>query len=352
MCIYLLDKEDLTYYSQDHVIQAAFGGIRKLPRGYVSDQFNNCFSLLELNFARNSIMMFPRVMEGPGKRGDLSWNKKTKSKVILIETPSVKKSFSLAYVSEGKPVLIPHLLFNSGTKKLDFSPNQESSYTAKTFENFIDCCRKVNSRRVKILEDERLPEGIIMFGYQSKVEDNFDAFVYKNKAYEFTFDDWHPWFENDFRTGDLIDYITFSPKITLTASLDEKYYRVFAKMAFNFLALITGEEYVKGRQFDDIRKWIVNGGENKYLWFNQGEYEPLKPAGITFENSEHSICILGNDHGVFAFLGFYGKDMLIVQLSHMPLMNMPFSAFICDWKNKREYPLSEYYKMITANNKF
>jgi len=109
-CIYLKGTEpQLTFTSEEHIIPAGIGGITKLDRGMVSDQCNNKFSAMELNFMRHSVIAIPRQLEGPGKRGSLS-NKKATESFIHIMTDSENKS-SLGYIKNGQPYQIPQMIF-------------------------------------------------------------------------------------------------------------------------------------------------------------------------------------------------------------------------------------------------
>ena len=43
-------------------------------------------------------------------------------------------------------------------------------------------------------------------------------------------------------------------------------HRVYAKIAFNVLAFLKGEEFVQQNEFDDFRRWIITGDfEEKHL---------------------------------------------------------------------------------------
>lgn len=69
-CIYLKGTEPvLSFNSQEHIFPAGIGGIQMLPKGYVSDQFNNSFSKIELDFMRNSLIALPRQFYGQEKEG-------------------------------------------------------------------------------------------------------------------------------------------------------------------------------------------------------------------------------------------------------------------------------------------
>lgn len=70
LCIYT-NKDDTQahFKNQEHIIPACIGGMKKLPKGYVSDEVNTLFSGLELKLARNSPITLVRMFVGPGKRG-------------------------------------------------------------------------------------------------------------------------------------------------------------------------------------------------------------------------------------------------------------------------------------------
>lgn len=85
-CIYSLKTaSEANFQKQEHVIPACIGGKAKLPKGYVSDEVNEMFSKLELDFARNNLLIsLNRVFFGPGKRGSLDPNKATESDIHIM----------------------------------------------------------------------------------------------------------------------------------------------------------------------------------------------------------------------------------------------------------------------------
>lgn len=108
-CIYLKESDDTqTFNKAEHIFPAGIGGVRKLPKGYVSDNVNGIiFSKMELDFMRNSVISICREIEGPGKRGSLSLKKATKSKVGISKDE--EGQVKLAYIKKAKPYSIDQI---------------------------------------------------------------------------------------------------------------------------------------------------------------------------------------------------------------------------------------------------
>ena len=59
LCIYTKKTDtDASFKTREHIIPKCIGGIECLPLGWVSDEVNNEFSALELEFARNGKTIF------------------------------------------------------------------------------------------------------------------------------------------------------------------------------------------------------------------------------------------------------------------------------------------------------
>lgn len=101
-CIYYKGKTGLTEKGQEHIFPAGLGGIKKLPKGYVSYEANNYFSKLEDHLMHGSLIMLHRSMFGPSKRKD----KKEGKRIITVMENSNKDDSSkveLGFVREGRP---------------------------------------------------------------------------------------------------------------------------------------------------------------------------------------------------------------------------------------------------------
>jgi len=113
-CIYFCDKHrGLTYKNSEHIISAAIGGRRTLPKGYVSNQANNSFSKYELDCMRYSPLFIERAKLGPGKRGSFNINRIDDPDVLSLEPLKRNRSdytCPLGFLFLGKAYIIPQLV--------------------------------------------------------------------------------------------------------------------------------------------------------------------------------------------------------------------------------------------------
>ena len=59
----------------------------------------------------------------------------------------------------------------------------------------------------------------------------------------------------------------------------------------------------RGKEFDEIRSWIFEGGEDLFVCHNGVESKPGMYANITAAESEHAIRVLGCISGAFKTQG-------------------------------------------------
>lgn len=161
MCIYYVDRKDLTYDSQEHIFPAAIGGIAVLPKGYVSDQANNDFSAMELITFTQSAVSLSRTFEGPGKRG--SKNPKGKHNICLMTgLKSSEKVLGLIFM--GTPHLIPQVRFNTQNGEAHYTRNPVDE---KGFEKMFKAFESFGGKYVDLQEKE-LQEHQILIGVNDK----------------------------------------------------------------------------------------------------------------------------------------------------------------------------------------
>lgn len=67
----------------------------------------------------------------------------------------------------------------------------------------------------------------------------------------------------------------YLPKDHLRANFKTDYFRICGKIAFNFLAFVKGEEFVKHEQFNGLRNWIATGGEYGLVNIDHKSGNPL-----------------------------------------------------------------------------
>jgi len=339
-CIYLKRTEpELTFSSGEHIIPAGIGGIKKLPTGIVSDQANQIFSALELDFMRNSHISLPRQFYGPGKRGSLEPKKASKSNIhVMVSTND--GSPNLGYIKLGKPCSIPQLRVHfDGEIRFNFdradgTPEMQISSFTKSLKDFDNKYKEIN--------DEIIPDNEFILGiyngrwYLAKKPNKRISNIHKITR----------------KIIDLIEDKKLEPQyqttqVTSHQSLGfniENFFRVCAKIVFNFLALSKGQNFVLREEFDPIRSWIINGGKNKFVQLMDKNAQPGFLKEIPFPELSHKILITKINNSLIGIIGFYGIDFeAILRLTdNLTVKNFDLDGFICDWRNKKEYSLIEF----------
>jgi len=132
----------------------------------------------------------------------------------------------------------------------------------------------------------------------------------------------------------------------------ENFYRVCAKIVFNFLAFSHGSDFVLQEKFDPIRHWISNGGDNKFINLLDKKDEDKKMFEyISFPDQAHTIIITKVNNSLIGIIGLYGGAFeSIVLLCDDFTESLNVDGYICDWYNKREYTLMEYIKTLQIRN--
>lgn len=344
MCIYYTDRTSLHYIAREHIFPAAIGGIRKLPKGYVSDEFNNDISKLELDFFRNSLIATARQMEGPGKKGSMSEQYATKSRVHVIADSKTQQVTGLGYIKLGKTTEIPNVKINVETGELTISFDKMAELEPKdNIKLFSKKCLESHKLNVRTILDDRLDQNILLFGIEEGIETRFNTFFVRNPAntMELTTEYIQKIGKSLHAIKDEPQSQKYWPSSRQTVKFDEEHFRVYGKIAFNFLASLKGSAYVKSPHFNAARNWIAYGGDNE---FAQLDNSPVLFKGLPITNSQsiHYVMLAKVKKTLIASLSFYGALKSIVLLARD--YNEPFEStgLICDWKNQREYDIMEY----------
>lgn len=343
MCIYYTDRNDLTYTGQEHIIPAGLGGLTKLKSTFVCDQFNNKISALEQDFLRNSLVGINRELMGPGKRGNLSEKKATKSKVHLITFPD--GSFSLGYLIKGRQVIIPYISINTNTGEVGIGFNNAENFNAEmALEQFKKSCTEAANLRIRSFINDKLPKNIVLRGIQVGIEENFGAFFVKNEESDFEID--HAKIAKigvGIASGTGETLLTVDHAVsTQTTTWKMDYFRVYAKMAFNFLAHTMGDEFAKNLCFDRLRNWIINGGKNEFGSLTHEKSEGLLSQGINFPEFSHTILLIQQEQSIFALISLYNSSAIRIELTNQYRSPFPLKGIVCDWKNREEYSLAHF----------
>lgn len=358
-CIYSLKTEpDAHFLTQEHIFPKTLGGINKLPLGMVSDEVNQLFSPLEKDFVHNNpIIQTEKMLHGPkGRKGH------DKKDNIRILRKNGSSNYELGYIQLGVPYSIPQLaiplenleketegknqlLMNlpyvspNGTKRANsISQKDVESELLHPMFQCIDAIEKGESRA----QIRRLPKDTqnILIGY---FKDNL--FLGIPKIAEGM--EQHEYVSH---TLDCIKRILLSIKLgklhphysknNVTLNLDLKvnlyqHYRVVAKIAFNCLAKLRGQEFVLQPWFDTFRKAILTGkGVERFV-----QWIPYKQG---FQIKGHLFGCIQMGHILTGQITFYSACSFRVTFTDSLALHQiedPI-GYICDLKNQKEYDLN------------
>ncbi|MEG0448996.1 MAG: hypothetical protein RR595_03965 [Lysinibacillus sp.] len=338
-CIYLKKSEpEVSFSSEEHIFPAGIGGIKKLPSEYVSDDCNNDFSSIELGFMRNSLISLPRQFFGPGKRGKLASRYATKSSISIVSNVDDPNEIELGYISLGKPYSISQIKVNiNGTAKFISSSIDDAT---KQISDFSSNLTKFANKYI-LIKEEKFADDEFTLGFhegnwylglsneenQSQVS-NFIQKIIDQKSFE----------------NKTPSVGTMQPKVKLSMQVDEGYFRICAKIIFNYIASIQGQDFALKKCFDPLRNWIVKGGENHFAELLSGQ---ALFKGISFPPQAHKLIITKVDSSLIGYISFYGDSFsTIVYLCDDFTDPFEIEGFICDWENRREFRLLEYINTL------
>lgn len=337
MCIYYSDRNDLTYGEQEHIFPAGLGGIGTLPRGYVSDQANALFSPLELKLMHNSLLMIPRTIFGPGKRGSFDPSKASKSEISTMRDESGK--ITLGYMALGKSYYI-NSLSKCGVQAIYTVGTAQHHEPDQSWSDFEQACAKFDLGRkfVSVRTKELAPLDWVFGFYASKYYLALGKACSLDRFYkEMKF------IVNTSKSGPLRRKETH-PKFDFVTEESDHTSRIYAKTAINVLAHIMGESYINHDRFRPIKDWIL--GNVKSDDFSQ-------LPRITTENvlglpEQCHWCLFKiHDQKICAVVCFYNSHSRYfeladsIELYDKTIGSRPF-GLICDWKAKKECTLDQW----------
>jgi len=354
LCIYTKEPhEDVELKSGDHIFLAAIGGIKKLPKTYVSHEANNHFSKLEKHFTRDSIISLVRQFEGPGKRGKLSIKNASKSNICVmssqISSEDIRERYNLGYVKLGKPYTINQFIFKLDDDKSNMGTSinpeyiKDSDEPQKVLNSLLERAR--NSTNYILIKDDNLPNNIALFG---ELDDKWFLGINNDNILPIATE-----FINYLRnrkTVNVNDSKRYSTQVkaNLKSKIDmEVTYRVIAKMVFNLLALEKGHEFILESRFDPIRNWIYSGeGESNFVNIISDNSVMKERFGSLYPERAHYIFITQIDNELVGLIGFYGAtfsyEVKLTDLAPSKAFLPNLCGLICDWKNRVDYTLMEY----------
>lgn len=348
-CVYLFDRgKNLTYKKQEHIISAGIGGIRTLPKGYVSDQANELFSKYELKCLRYSPLQIERARYGPGKRGSFNINSIDVPDVLSLEpmTESTKHSYicPLGFLFKNKAYIIPQIVIIMSNSK-DFEVIYlKSTYQAAGNINEFD----FRFRMQEFLSSSSRNYKNIEVPYDTKLIFTCIG-LYKKNWYicstqpDFNIDSLTTQiFDKKPFSGSLTDYLgSPKPKFRYIRGIDLEYMVpifIHAKNCFNSLILFKGCDFAKQNIFDKFRQCILTNS----CW--DAVVLPVKdiPPNIRLflknriVNHAHVVVIYTYNEAVMALSILYGKSYGLFIIGEKYFGEAFSYAFICDFENKKE----------------
>ena len=175
MCIYLRNRDNLTYNGREHIFPAAIGGIHTLEKGCVSDQANSIFCKLEDEMIHASTVSLCRGFSGPGKRGSNLPSGTVRILYSLDNNGKVDK-LSLGIMSMGKAYHIPHvsILYNSFSFSDEYTSEKELT---RSFHKFLNMLSEFNKspRFVNITPENYSNDTIIKLYCRNLIESPWGA---------------------------------------------------------------------------------------------------------------------------------------------------------------------------------
>jgi len=356
ICIYTKEiHNEASLKSGDHIFLAAIGGIKKLPKSYVSHDVNNYFSNKERLFSRESIISIIRQFEGPGKRGKLNENKATKSKISVMDTQNdtngIEKRYFLGYIKLGKPYIINQLVFSLDTESISFNLKsnliEEKKEYNQEFKSFFKAIKNYESPT--LILDSKLPNTLALFGKSDNkwflAVNNEELVSLAEKRIR------------KFQNCDKFNIGHYNRELTPVTNSQEynmdldNFDRIIAKMAFNFLACKKGSEFVLKSEFDSIRSWILEGtNPSNKIFVSMCPSDKIEKFLSKYLRSfslgkKHFIIIIQLGAKLRALVSLYGSSFnFVVNLTELKKDEIAVEniiGLICDWENRKEYSLSE-----------
>ena len=361
-CIYTgKETSEASFDSAEHIFPKCIGGQNCLPKGYVSDEINNFFSKYELQFAReNPVVLINRMFYHKVGRK----HHKNREKIAAFKYDD---NVVLGYISEAKSIYLDQISFfklsdeileNSLSYKITLSPTNEGS-NKKRYENFLAALKHYNGSPSPVKSDV-IPDNTILLGYKDKCwhlgiskKQNPELIkIMVLKAVQKLIVNLEK-FNDQYRESELTsNQVTASFEIMFNF---EDIFRIYAKIAFNALASLKGQEYVLKSEFDDIRNAILEDDDIlSYVTIADGKNAQKEITDrfsdrVCIGDKCHSVVFCTLDKCLYGFVSLYGTDHPIaVKLG--PISSNVVDMYLCDWQNQKDYKLIDYVKSVCSFN--
>ncbi len=361
-CIYTgKETPQASFDSAEHIFPKCIGGQNCLPRGCVSDEINNIFSKYERQFAReNPIVLINRMFYPTVGRK----HHKNREKIAVFKYDD---KVTLGYVTEANPICLNQISFfglsdeileNSLSCRITLSSNAKGS-NKERYEEFLEALKNYNGCPSPIKSGD-IPDNTILLGCKDKcwhlgVSKNQNPELIKPmvlKAVQNLIANLEK-FDEQYKESELTsNQVTASFEIMFNF---EDVFRVYAKIAFNALASLKGQEYVLNPEFDDIRNAILEGEDIlSYVTIADGknvqkEITDKFSDRVSVGERCHSVVFCTLNNYLYGFVSLYGTDHPIVVKLGLTSANI-VDMYLCDWQNKKDYKLIDYVTSVCAFN--
>ncbi len=359
-CIYLINsRETLTYSGSEHIIPAGLGGMKKLPKGTVSDAANRLFSKREAIALRETFLSINRNNNGPGKRGSDHVKKVKSPRVGLFEVQpdqlldenqldAIYAPVRLGFLFYGEVQMIPQILFpirpDWSFKWPRVATGTISTDEIKTTEIFIDELNtflkksdKEPQKDYKIIRSELVREDkYFLLGYH-----NYIWYVNTSLTDKFVLK-FFKVLEREPLPGSIPALLTtkavYHYNMILPKALDDSFGFIYAKTAFNVLACLKSADYVRNKQFDEIRQAIVDGRKLFDYSINRSMPQWLVEwVNREVKSKSHFVVIHGHDQLIEAYVSFYREPLNTSICLSRNYQGEEFKGFfICNYKEHYE----------------
>lgn len=359
-CIYCgADETTATFSDREHIFPKCIGGVRCLPLGYVSDEVNQLFSKIELQFARENPMVVIHRMFSPTMGRKKHTNRE---KIGIMRNTDHGEGFSLGVVRNGIPMPLNQLIVTSELTEdipqgfpvhVVLAPNASLSHEQLALQ-FLEKLASYNGSPTCIKSDKLLPHSYLL-----GVQDNrwFLAVPKKENPDEIKpklaklVADVAGMKQEQFFPSDgsslKIDKHHVEVNFDYNFSLID-YYRVCAKIAINCLAELKGSEYAMDPVLDELKRAILTGENiNCYVRFEEGENPALIsfnriPSRFSIGNKAHCATFVQDADGfLHAMVSIFGMNgMTFIRLGKFD-RHIGVDCYICDWENHRDFTMTE-----------
>lgn len=359
-CIYSgADESTATFSDREHIFPKCIGGVRCLPLGCVSDEVNQFFSKMELDFARKNPMVVMHRMFSPNMGRKKHTNRE---KIGIMKDTDHGTGFSLGVVRNGAPISLNQLIVTSELPEdipkgfpihIILAPSMSLSHEQLVLQ-FWERLAQYNGSPTCIKSGD-LPPHTYLLGAQDKrwflalpKEKNPEhvkprlaklvAGVAKMRPEQF--------FPSD---GSPLKTVKHHVESSFTFDFSMiDYYRVCAKIAINCLTELKGSEFAIDPALDGIKRAILTGENmDEYAGFIEGENPALTsfhriPSQFTLGQYAHCAAFIQDPEGMLhAMVSIFGSNgMVSIDLGKFD-RHVGVDCYICDWENHKDYTMTE-----------